>query len=97
MQEINTDDEIIQIKKSRGRPRKPKLPEVPKEPKVLKTSDRKTYNKEYNKKYYTEKRQNITNCDICGGKYEKYNKKYHELTDRHIFVSNKINNINTLI
>jgi hypothetical protein len=98
---INTDDfvELLQTtpitscKKPRGRPPKPKTPKEPKEPKVLKTADRKTYNKEYNKKYYAEKRQDITPCDICGGKYEKYNKANHELTNRHIFIYNKINNI----
>jgi hypothetical protein len=94
MSEVNTEDELPLItKKPRGRPPKPKTPKEPKEPKVLKTADRKAYNKEYNKKYYAEKRQDITPCDICGGKYEKYNKANHELTNRHIFIFNKLNNI----
>ncbi len=78
---------------TRGRPSKPKAPKEPKPPRILKTANRQEYNKEYNKKYYTEKRQDITICDVCGGKYEKYNKKNHELTNRHIFIYNKINNI----
>ena len=64
---------------TRGRPTKPKEPKPPKEPKVLKTSNRQEYNKEYNKKYYKEKRQDIHQCEVCGGKYEHYNKKQHEL------------------
>jgi hypothetical protein len=98
MTEINTDDEvIIQVKKSRGRPPKPKTPKEPKPPRILKTANRQEYNKEYNKKYYTEKRQDITICDVCGGKYEKYNKKNHELTNVHMFILDKYIKNNNII
>ena len=88
--EPNYDVKVSQVeqptKKSRGRPPKPKVPKPPKEPKVLKTANRQEYNKEYNKKYYKEKRNDIHQCEICGGKYEHYNKKQHELTDKHIWM-----------
>jgi len=74
------------VKRPRGRPPKPKEPKPPKEPKVLKTANRQEYNKEYNKKYYKEKRNDIHQCEVCGGKYEHYNKKQHELTDKHIWM-----------
>jgi hypothetical protein len=84
---INTEDTIkLVVKRPRGRPPKPKEPKPPKEPKVLKTANRQEYNKEYNKKYYKEKRNDIHQCEVCGGKYEHYNKKHHELTDKHIWM-----------
>ena len=81
--------------KPRGRPPKPKEPILLKEPKILKTSDRILYDKNYNKNYYLEKRQKLIQvCDVCGGKYDKYNKTKHDLTNRHVFLFNKINNLN---
>ena len=60
-----------------------------------KTADRKKYDKEYNKKYYQERKQTDENftCAICMGKYNKYSKEKHEQTKRHIYINNQKNNI----
>jgi hypothetical protein len=56
-----------------------------------KTNDRKKYDKDYNKKYYEqrkEKNQTII-CPICNGRYNKYSQLVHEQTKRHLFLRNK--------
>jgi len=81
--------------KKRGRPTKEKVPPPPPEPKILKTADKKAYNKEYNEKYYQkrkEKNETII-CNICNGRYNKFSKTKHDLTNNHIFIFNKLNNI----
>ena len=60
-----------------------------------KTADRKAYNKQYNEKYYAQRKEKHETviCDICNGRYNKYTKTQHDLTNRHIALYNKINNI----
>lgn len=79
----------------RGRPTKPKPIPPPPEPKILKTADKKAYNKEYNEKYYQQRKEKHETiiCNICNGRYNKFSKEKHDLTNNHIFIYNKINNI----
>ena len=59
------------------------------------TSDRKKYDKEYNTKYY-QKQKEVNKpivCDICQGKYTKYNMVKHQTTKRHILMKNQKENI----
>lgn len=59
-----------------------------------KTADRKAYNKQYNEKYYQQRKEKHETiiCDICNGRYNKYTKIQHDLTNRHISLLNKLNN-----
>lgn len=59
-----------------------------------KTADRKAYNKQYNEKYYAQRKEKHETviCDICYGRYNKYTKTQHDLTNRHIAYHNKNNN-----
>jgi hypothetical protein len=60
--------------------------------KVLnKTADRKAYNKQYNDKYYQQRKEKYETiiCNICNGRYNKYTKSQHDLTNRHIAYNNK--------
>jgi hypothetical protein len=61
-----------------------------------KTADRKKYDKEYNEKYYQKRKEKNTTiiCDVCNGRYNKYSKQKHDLTNRHIQLSNQNNNLN---
>ena len=63
--------------------------------KLNKTADRKVYNKQYNEKYYQQRKEKYETiiCNICNGRYNKYTKIQHDLTNRHIALYNKINNI----
>ena len=63
--------------------------------KLNKTADRKVYNKQYNEKYYQQRKEKHETiiCNICNGRYNKYTKTQHDLTNRHIHLFNKINNI----
>jgi len=69
------DQIIIKELKKRGRPAK-----------FTSEDERKAYEKEYNKKYY-EERQNIkTTCELCYGHYIKGNKEKHEKSKKHQLV-----------
>jgi rubrerythrin len=90
--------ELLKEKKKRGRPTKEKVAPPPPEPKILKTADKKAYNKEYNEKYYQkrkEKNETII-CNICNGRYNKFSKAKHDLTNNHIFILNKLNKNNEI-
>jgi hypothetical protein len=70
------DQLLIKELKKRGRPVK-----------YVSDEERKTIEKEYNKKYYEERQNNKTTCDICYGCYIKGNKIPHENTKKHQFVA----------
>lgn len=61
-----------------------------------KTADRKKYDKEYNDKYYQQRKEKNETiiCDICNGRYNKYTKTKHDLTNRHIQLKSQNNNLN---
>jgi hypothetical protein len=75
------DKLLIQELKKRGRPSK-----------FTSDEDRKCYEKDYNKKYYEERKSEKTMCDICYGHYIKGNKDKHESSKKHRLVL-KIKNI----
>lgn len=51
-----------------------------------KTADRKAYDKEYNKKYYENKKKEVKEitCNKCYGHYNYYSKSKHEKSARHL-------------
>ncbi len=53
--------------------------------KLKKTEDRKTYDKEYNKKYYEQKKKDVVLiiCEKCYGHFNYYSKSQHEKSKRH--------------
>ena len=70
------DQILIKELKKRGRPAK-----------FTSDEERKVFEKEYNKKYYEEKRQKTrTVCDICYGHYINGHKIPHENTKKHKLV-----------
>jgi hypothetical protein len=60
-----------------------------------KTTDRQKYDKEYNTKYYQKQKESNKPviCDICQGKYTKYNMVKHQTTKRHLLMKNQKENI----
>ena len=82
-EEIEEYDQIlIKELKKRGRPSKFETDE-----------ERKISEKEYNKKYYEERKSEKTTCELCYGHYIKGNKLKHEKSQKHQLVLKIKNNI----
>jgi hypothetical protein len=59
---------------------------------VCNKNDRSNYQKEYMKQYIKKSPSVI--CELCGGKYKKYQKYAHITTIKHSFIENKLKETN---